>query len=208
MNVYDFDGTIYYPNCTFDFAIWCTIRHPKLLITYFPKIAWNVVLYKLGKIPLHRLIRKLYENIGKIDDFEKQVELFWDKNENKVAQWYLDQKKDDDLIISTSASFLIAPIAKRLGVEYVATEVDPETGVYVDNLMYAKGKARYIIDRDFPVIENFYSDSLSDTPIALCADNAYLVVNRARTIVNWPHLDEATMKKVKSKIITGWTIHL
>ena len=58
------------------------------------------------------------------------------------------------------------------------------------------------------MIENFYSDSLSDTPLALCAEKAYLVKNNASTVVNWSDLDKETMAEVKDKIDTGWNIHL
>ena len=78
-------------------------------------------------------------------------------------------KKPDDLIISASPSCIIEPIAKRLGVNFMATEYDREYGVYLNNMMYAKEKAKYIIDHGFPMIDNFYSDSLADTPLALCA---------------------------------------
>jgi hypothetical protein len=74
--------------------------------------------------------------------------------------------------------------------------------------MYAKEKARYMIDHGFPEIDNFYSDSLADTPIALCAEKAHLVTNKASTVVDWPGLDKKTMEKVKDKIDTGWNVHL
>jgi hypothetical protein len=74
--------------------------------------------------------------------------------------------------------------------------------------MYAKEKARYITDHGFPVIENFYSDSLADTPIALFAEKAYLVTNRASTVNEWPHIGEDLMEKVKKKIDTGWIVHI
>ena len=90
----------------------------------------------------------------------------------------------------------------------MATEFDREFGVFTNNLMYAKEKAKYIFDKGFPVIDNFYSDSLSDTPIALCAEKAYLVKDKARTVVDWPELDAETIKEVKKKIDTGWNIHL
>ena len=73
---------------------------------------------------------------------------------------------------------------------------------------YAKEKARTIIDKGFPKIENFYSDSLADTPLALCAEKAHLVNNKAGTVVDWPDLDAETRDKVKAKINTGWNIHL
>lgn len=90
----------------------------------------------------------------------------------------------------------------------MATEFDREFGVFVDNLMYTKEKAKYMIDNGFPMIENFYSDSLADTPLALCAEKAHLVKNKASTVVDWPDLDSDTMKKVKKKIDTGWNVHL
>lgn len=44
--------------------------------------------------------------------------------------------------------------------------------------MYAQKKAQYIIDNGFPMIENFYSDSLADTPLALSAEKAHLVTKK------------------------------
>ena len=144
----------------------------------------------------------------RLKDFDKLIQKFWDKNEKKISKWYLNQKKPDDLIISASPTCIIAPIAKKLGVNYAATEYDREFGVIIDNLMFAKGKARYIIDKGFPVIDNFYSDSLADTPLALCAEKAHLVRDNAQRVVDWPELDKRTMAKVKKKIDTGWNVHI
>ena len=143
-----------------------------------------------------------------IDDCDEQIERFWDKHEKRISSWYLAQKKPDDLIISASPDCIISPIARRLGVNYVATGYDREFGVFMNNLMYAKEKSIYIIEHGFPVIDNFYSDSLSDTPLALCADKAHLVTNGATTVIDWPELDQPTKEKVWKKIDTGWTIHL
>jgi len=208
MNVYDFDKTIYPTDCAIDFCFWCMKRHPKLWFTYFPKLVKVMIQRKLGKVPEYLKHRKFLSYLTMIDDFEEQVEKYWNKNEKRIASWYLNQKKDDDLIISASPDCLIEPIATRLGVKFMATEFDREFGVFTNNLMYAKEKAKYIFDKGFPVIDNFYSDSLSDTPIALCAEKAHLVKDKASTVVDWPELDAETIKKVKEKIDTGWNIHL
>ncbi len=208
MNAYDFDGTIYPSNCTIEFALWCMRRHPKLWVTYAPYMVKSAVLYKLGKLPSYVMLRELYSFLICVDDFDVQIERYWDKNEHRISSWYLEQKKPDDLIISASPTCIIEPIARRLGVNYVGTDYDRELGVLLNNLMYAKEKARYIIDHGFPVIEHFYSDSLSDTPLALCAEQAHLVSDKARTVTDWPELDEATRKRVKKEINTGWTIHI
>ncbi len=196
MNVYDFDGTIYYPNCTVDFMMWCMARHPKLLFTYAPRTAWYALMYKTGKLPKYKAILRLYAFLAMTDDFDVQIERFWDKHEKRISAWYLEQKRPDDLIISASPDCIIA------------SEYDREYNVLLNNLMYAKEKARYIFDHGFPVIDNFYSDSLSDTPIALCAEKAFLITDKARKVNDWPELDKDTMNKVRREIYTGTNIHL
>ena len=208
MNVYDFDGTIFYSDCSIGFAFWCLKRHPKLWFTYFPSVIKSFFQYKKGKIPNYLMQRKMFSYLTMLDDFDVQIEKYWDKYEKRISEWYLAQKRPDDLIISASPSCIIGPIARRLGVNYIATEYDLEYGVFVNNLMYAKEKAKYIIDHGFPVIDNFYSDSLADTPIALCAEKAYLITEKATKVNDWPDLDPDTMVKVKAKINTGWDIHL
>ena len=200
MNVYDFDGTIFYSDCSIGFAVWCMKCHPKLCFTFLPHMLKTLFLYKRGKLANYRLQREMFSYLTMVDDFDEQIERYWDKYEKKISAWYLAQKKEDDLIISASPSCIIGPIARRLGVNYMATEFDREYGVFTNNLMYAKEKAKYMIDNGFPVINNFYSDSLADT--------AYLVKNKATTVVDWPELDSEVMQKAKEKVDTGWDIHL
>ena len=208
MNVYDFDGTIYPNDCTVGIGFWCMNRHPKMWFTFFPKMIKTLILYKMDKIPEYLMQRRLFSYLTLVDDFDEQIEKYWDKNEKKIAPWYLAQKKDDDLIISASPTAIIEPIANRLGVRFVASEFDIKYGVFTNNLMYAKEKARYIIDQGFPMIDNFYSDSLADTPIALLAEKAHFVSNKASKVSDWPELDPETMSVVKKKIDTGWKVHL
>jgi len=208
MNVYDFDGTIYYPDCALSFALWCIKRHPSLAFTYLPKALAAVIGHGIGKVPRYVMERTFFSFLCKVNDFDVQIERFWDTHEKNISDWYLAQKRPDDLIISASPNCIIGPIAKRLGVNYIATEYDRDVGAFVDNLMYAREKAAYIFDQDFPEIENFYSDSLADTPMALCAEKAHLITNKAQTVNDWPKLDVETLKKIHEKIETGWSVHL
>ena len=208
MNVYDFDGTIFPGDCSIGFCIWCMNRHPKLWFTFFPKAVKNVILRKTGKMTEARMQREFFGYLTLVDDFDAQIERYWDKNEKKIAPWYLAQKRPDDLIISASPICIIEPIAKRLGVKFMATDFDREYGVFLNKMKYAKEKARYIIDQGFPVIENFYSDSLADTPLALCAEKAHLVTDRTRTVIDWPEMNEETVGKVREKIDTGWNSYV
>lgn len=208
MNVYDFDGTIYPTDCSIDFCFWCMKRHPKLWFTFFPKAVKNLILRKTGRMTEATMQREFFGYLTLIDDFDEQIKRYWDKNEKRIASWYLAQKRPDDLIISASPNCIIDPIAKRLGVRYMATDFDREYGVFLNKMKYAKEKARYIIDQGFPMIENFYSDSLADTPLALLAEKAHLVTNKASTVTDWPDLDETTMVKVREKIDTGWNSYV
>ena len=208
MNVYDFDGTIYHPDCALNFMTWCLRRHPSLLFTYAPKMIKCAIQYKRKKIPRFIFERTFFSFLCKVDDFDVQIEKFWDKNIKRMSAWYLAQKRPDDLIISASPNCIIEPIARRLGVNYMATEYDRDVGAFVDNLMFAREKAAYIFDHGFPEIENFYSDSLSDTPLALCAEKAHLVTHKAQVVEDWPTLDVETLKKVHDKIDSGWSVHL
>ena len=208
MNVYDFDGTIFPTDCSIGFCFWCMKRRPKMWFTFAPKAIKNIILRKTGRIPEYKMQREFFGYLTMVDNFDEEIERYWDKNEKKIAPWYLAQKRPDDLIISASPDCIIGPIAKRLGVNFMATEFDREFGVFLNNHMYAKEKAQYMIDRGFPVIDNFYSDSLADTPLALCAEKAHLVKDKASTVVDWPDLDEETMKKVRKKVDTGWSVHL
>ena len=208
MNIYDFDGTIYPTDCSIDFCLWCMKRQPKLWFTFFPKAVKNLLLRKLGKITEATMQREFFGYLTLVDDFDEKIERYWDKNEKRIAAWYLAQKRPDDLIISASPNCVIEPIAKRLGVRFMATDFDREYGVFLNKMKYAKEKARYIIDQGFPVIENFYSDSLADTPLALLAEKAHLVKDKASTVTDWPELDEEVLAKVKEKIDTGWNSYV
>ena len=142
-------------------------RQPGLWFTFFPKAVKNLILRKLGKMTEATMQREFFGYLTMVDDFDGQIERYWDKNEKRIASWYLAQKRPDDLIISASPNCVIESIANRLGVRFMATDFDREYGVFLNKMKYAKEKTRYIIDQGFPMIENFYSDSLADTPLSL-----------------------------------------
>ena len=63
--------------------------------------------------------------------------------------------------------------------------MDKKTGKIIGNNCHDKEKVRRFYER-FPDghTENFYSDSLSDTPMAEIADNAFLV--KKGVLSPWP----------------------
>ena len=113
---------------------------------------------------------------------------FWDEHEGRIAKWYLDIRRPDDLIISASPEFVVKPMADRLGVGLIATPMDKRTA-YLEpgKNCYGEEKVRkfYELHPD-AVTEAFYSDSFSDAPMARIAQSAYLIVNKGQTPVPWP----------------------
>lgn len=203
MNVYDFDKTIFYPDSTFLFIRWCLRRHPKLLVTYLPTILFYAALYSLNNIGKDHVEEKLYSFIVKIDDLEQEVRDFWEANRGRISPWYLAQKRPDDVIVSASPEFLLRPIADELGVRLIGTQMDLKTARIIGYSCYGRQKVRRVLRSQFfpdESIQNFYSDSLSDTPMALCAERAFLLTRKATKPVPWPKLTPGRKKKIMKKL--------
>ena len=91
--------------------------------------------------------------------------------------WYKKCHKNDDVIITASPEFLIQEICKRLDINtLIASKVNSYDGKYVGNNCYGEEKvSRYYELFPKEKIDQFYSDSISDLPIARISNNAYLV---------------------------------
>lgn len=192
MNVYDFDKTIFYPDSMMQFARFCLIRHPKLWVTYLPKLIKNAIKNAMDKEKDTVLHATLNSIVKYLDTPEKDIDKYWDKYEKNISEWYLRQKKADDLIISASPEYLLKPLTDKLGIQLIATIVDMKTGAMIGNVRLAREKAKYIIGKDMPMIDNFYSDSLSDMPLALLSERAFIVKDKAKRVEPWPHLKDVS----------------
>lgn len=203
MNVYDFDKTIFYPDSILCFLKWCVRRYPKIIFLYFPKLAYKSALYVLKRISVSEATEALFSFMLYVPNLEKEIEDFWVKNEKRIAPWYLAQKKDDDLIISASPEFFLKPIIKKLNVQLIGTQLDSKTGKVVGRCCYGKQKVKNLIKSEFFTnihlhIDEFYSDSMSDFPLSLCAEKAFLVVNRGKTVKKWPKITERMTGKIQN----------
>ena len=110
---------------------------------------------------------------------------FWEENRHRLAKWYLRQKRSNDVIISASPEFLLRPICDELGVRLIGTRMDKHSGKISGENCHDKEKVRRFYE-EFPgaCTEEFYSDSLSDTPMAEIAQRAYIV--RKEKLSPWP----------------------
>ncbi len=105
------------------------------------------------------------------------VEEYINKHISNIKQWYLDNQKEDDVIISASPEFIVKNYCEKIGIKYVmASKVNKYTGKYDGDNCWGEEKVRRFYEM-FPdgKIDNFYSDSYSDTPLAKLANKAYIV---------------------------------
>ncbi len=188
MNVYDFDGTIYDGDSSRDFIIFCYARHPLCALKRLPGVAAAVVSFLTKRSRLGDMKAKIFQITADLPDLSAELTRFWDSHEKKIRPWYYEQKKDDDVICSASPEFLLEEIIRRLGLSaLIGTRIDPRTGTLTGE--NCKGEEKIPRFRAvFPdaEVEEFYSDSRSDTPLANIAHKAFLVKgNRREDILPW-----------------------
>jgi len=128
MNVYDFDKTIFAEDSTVAFYFFEIRRHPALL-RYAPRQLYGFAGYFLRLRNITETKKYFYRYLQGIEDVDSELKLFWDRNIDKVYDWYRKQKREDDLIISASADWLVKEAMSRLGVKNViGSLVDKKTG--------------------------------------------------------------------------------
>lgn len=184
MNVYDFDHTIYPGDSTLDFWRFCIERWPSALLS-LPGAVLSGALFKAKLCSREAFKERFYRFLRHVPDVEGAVSAFWRDGISHMCPWYLEQKREDDLIVSASPEFLILPACRLLGVRGIASQVSPETGALLGPNCRGEEKVARL-RRDFPdaQIQGFWSDSLSDAPLARLADQAFLV--KKGTAVPWP----------------------
>ncbi len=178
MNVYDFDNTIYDGESVVDFFLFYC-KKDKGLMKNIPTVFWALLKYKRGKITIEQALSKYG---AAVSDFyksnatiESDMEAFWDEHIKNIKPFYRDVQSDDDLIISGSPEFSLSIICKRLGIKrYIGSIIESDGKISRLCIREAKVKAFF---EEYPntEIENFYTDSVNDTPLIEISKNAYLV---------------------------------
>lgn len=175
MNVYDFDKTIYYNDSTSDFYLFCLKRHPAIA-KHFPKTMAAFIAYILHLKTKTQFKEVMYSFLLEID-IDNDLKDFWETHKEKIKPWYLEQLKNDDVIISASPEFLLKPICDQLGINHMmASRVDPKTGKYTG--INCHGKEKVVRFREVfgnEKIDEFYSDAYCDTPLAEIAEKSFMV---------------------------------
>lgn len=186
MNVYDFDHTIYAGDSSVDFFLFSILRRPALALLLPLQVAGML----LGRLVSKEAMKAAFFLFLRFIPAEAFAAAFWEKARRKLRPWYLARKRSDDVIISASPDFLLRPLVEGvLGARLIASPVDPHTGRFTGRNCRGVEKARRFA-QEFPeadvaeiVIEEFYSDSVSDAPLARKARRAFLV--RRGEIMPW-----------------------
>lgn len=178
MNVYDFDKTIYSGDSTLDFYLFCLKRYPVILLD-LPKQMIGFLKYKAGKVKKTKFKECFFCFLKRLPDCDKEVSMFWDKNQHKIKSWYKRQQRKDDIVISASPEFLLNEICHREGIDYlIASQVNKINGIFKTENCYGEEKVkRFRLSFPNAVVKCFYSDSYSDMPMALISEKAYIVKN-------------------------------
>lgn len=185
MNVFDFDKTIFNGDSTRRFVLFCMKRHPKALL-YVPRIATASLRYYLFHQGTKTQFKERMYSFLKACDTQKDVEVFWSKKISGVKAYYKKIHRDDDVIVSASPEFLLKPLEDRLHIRVIASRVSPKDGKTTGENCYHEEKVRRFREL-FPndQIEEFYSDSYSDEPLALLAKKAYIV--KGEELIPWDY---------------------
>lgn len=181
MNVYDFDKTIYDGDVSLDFWKYSIKRQP-LLAIYLPYQVFSAVLFKGRMISRKQFKERFFSFLKSMRSLD--LTTFWDTHQHKIKKWYLNQKKDDDLIISASPEFILKEITERLKVKLIGTKMNTQTGeIFGENCRGEEKVKRLYKVRKGAIINEFYSDSKSDTPLKDIAMSAYLI--KKNQIIVW-----------------------
>ena len=185
MNVYDFDNTILRGDSTARFFAYCLGHYPKMWKDV-PAQAVNGLLFVL-KIRKkqdfkQRMFRAFFSGIPDIYDC---LEKFWDENMSGVKDWYGRIQREDDLVITASPVDIVRPCCVRLGIKHImGSPVDMTTGLYTGPNCHGEEKVRRF-NEAFPgcTVDDFYSDSHSDDPLARVAKRAVMV--KGENLLPW-----------------------
>ena len=185
MNVYDFDKTIFHRDTTAQFYLWCLKRWPKIARRW-PAVIWaalKMALHLTDKTGFKGVLLRFLRDVPKPAE---KIERFWDQNMPLIHRWYKVRHRADDVVITASPVDFVRPACTRLGITRVlGSPVDIRTGEYHGVNCHGAEKVR-VFRKAFPGahVDEFYSDSMNDAPMAREADKAFLV--KSETLSPWP----------------------
>ena len=184
LNVYDFDDTILEGDSERYFWKYIFEKHPEW--------KWAKLRFKFFRFLVeHKLVNEerasenVYKFLRKISDIQVVVEDFWLEHKKYVKAWYIENQRENDIVISATPEFILKPIMRELGIKYlIASKMDEKTGRVFGKLNFGEEKvANYKKQFGERKPTCFYSDSDRDLPMAKFSQNAIKVVGEE--LKNW-----------------------
>ena len=129
MNIYDFDDTIFAGDSSVEFIKYSFVRHPFLVIWCLIKALKEAIKYLFKKSNFGLIKSELFSFVKYLSNIDDYMDKYVLKHQKHIKKFYLDQKKDDDVVISASFDFIVRPFCEKLGIKYIiATEYDTKKG--------------------------------------------------------------------------------
>lgn len=182
IDVYDFDGTIYDGDSTFDFVRFCLRRHPRMLLS-LPRIARAALRLARKTIGLTEFKSALFSVMTVYMDLDTEAGLFWlsPSAKKKLGTWFFSTPRDLPIVVaSASPEFELRYAARLLGVTtLVGTRADVNTGeLYGQNCKGAEKLARIReAVGDFTVRAMYTDNAKADAPLLDAAEEKYIVTH-------------------------------
>ena len=178
IDVYDFDGTIYDGDSTFDFVLFCLRRHPSVALS-LPAIAAAGVRLAVKNIGLTEFKSILFGQMTKRFSLTEEAKRFWqdEKTKAKLGAWFYDRPRDLPIVIaSASPEFELRYAADILGVSnLIGTRCDDATGKLIGK--NCKGAEKISRIREFMgeySVSSMYTDyTKAEGPLLAIAEEKY-----------------------------------
>lgn len=197
-NVYDFDKTIYKRDSTFDFYRFCLKRRPVILVE-IPVVFFYAVLFTCRLCSMTAFKEKFFRFLRHLDAVDELVAEFWEYNREDIADFYRTSRREDDIVISASPEFLLQPVCRILKIEtLIASRVDKNTGLFDGENCWGEEKRKRLRE-ELPEVSigEFYSDSISDAPLAGIAEKAFIV--QYGSLIPWEEYRPSFSERIKMK---------
>lgn len=198
---YDFDGTIYDGDSSIDFYKFC-FKKKKSICKYWLKQLWYFLLYILDIKTKTEMKETIFCFLKDFNNQEQLVIEFWTTYNKKIKQWYLNKEHLNDIIISASPEFLLKIPCQNLKVkDLIASEVDIKTGKFLSSNCHGEEKVKRI-KKKYPniVVEEMYTDSISDLPMIEIAKKGFKV--KKEQIISYYNYKETIFEKIKHTFFT------
>ena len=182
IDVYDFDGTIYDGDSTFDFVCFCLRRHPMIALS-LPALAVSGAKLAMKKIGLTEFKSALFGLMTKHISLTEEAKLFWqdEKTKKKLGAWFYDRPRDLPIVIaSASPEFELRYAADILGVKnLIGTRCDDATGKLIGKNCKGAEKIERIraMMGEYTVRAMYTDDTKADGPLLEIAQEKYKITH-------------------------------